>query len=67
MAIITYKPPTTIGEFIKDYRAGSLFHDWIVGPVGSGKTTGLFMKLVYMAKLQAPGADGVRRSRCVPS
>lgn len=62
---ISYTPPATIKEFIKDFRPGSLFYDWIVGPVGSGKTTGLFFKLVYMAKLQAPGPDGIRRTRAV--
>ena len=31
----------------------------------SGKTTGLFMKLVYMAQLQNPGPDGIRRTRAV--
>lgn len=62
---IRYTPPPTISKFIKDYRPGELFYDWIVGPVGSGKTTGIFMKLVYMAGLQAPGPDGIRRSRAV--
>lgn len=34
--------------------------------MGSGKTTGMFFKLVYMAQLQAKSPiDGVRRSRCV--
>lgn len=65
MNSINYTPPTTIREFIKDHRPGELFYDWIVGPVGSGKTTGIFFKLVYMAKLQKPGPDGVRRSRAV--
>lgn len=65
MAIINYNPPPTIREFIKDYRSGELFYDWIVGPVGSGKTTGIFFKLCAMAKLQEPGADGVRRVRAV--
>jgi hypothetical protein len=62
---IQYTPPPTIKEFIKDHRKGELFYDWIVGPVGSGKTTGLFFKLAYMAKLQEPGRDGIRRSRAV--
>ena len=64
-AIINYTPPPTVREFIKDYRPGALFYDWIVGPVGSGKTTGLFFKLAYMAQKQAPGPDGVRRTRAV--
>lgn len=62
---IDYTPPPTIRGFIVDYRPGELFYDWIVGPVGSGKTTGLFFKLVFMAKQQKPGPDGIRRSRAV--
>lgn len=62
---INYTPPDTISRFIKDHLPGELFYDWIVGPVGSGKTTGIFMKLVYMAQLQAKGPDGIRRSRAV--
>ena len=46
---IQYNPPPTIRDFIKDYRPGELFYDWIIGPVGSGKTTGIFFKLAYMA------------------
>jgi hypothetical protein len=42
-----------------------LFYDWIVGPVGSGKTTGIFFKLIHMAGLQARGPDGIRRTRAV--
>lgn len=63
--IVNYTPPPTVREFIKDYRPGELFYDWIVGPVGSGKTTGIFMKLARMAKLQAPSPDGIRRTRAV--
>jgi hypothetical protein len=62
---IQYSPPPTIKEFIKDYRPSGLFYNWIVGPVGSGKTTGIFFKLCYMASLQAPGPDGIRRTRAV--
>lgn len=65
MADIQYTPPPTIREFIKDYLPGQLFYDFVVGPYGSGKTTGLFFKLVVMAKLQAPGPDGIRRTRAV--
>lgn len=66
MASISYTPPPTIKEFIKHYKPGQLFTDWICGPVGSGKTTGIFFKLVYMAQLQAKSPiDGIRRSRCV--
>lgn len=62
---INYTPPETVGYFIKDHLPGELFYDWIVGPVGSGKTTGIFFKLVYMAQKQAPGPDGIRRTRAV--
>lgn len=65
MSIIDYTPPPIIKEFIKDYRKGELFYDWVVGPVGSGKTTGIFFKLCFMASLQAPSPDGIRRSRAV--
>lgn len=62
---ISYTPPPTLREFIKDYLPGELFYDWIIGPLGSGKTTGIFFKLIYMAGLQEPGSDGIRRSRAV--
>jgi len=44
---------------------GQLFYSWVVGPIGSGKTTSLFFKLAYMAKLQQPGSDGIRHTRAV--
>lgn len=63
---IQYTPAPTIARFIADYTPGKLFFDWIIGPVGSSKTTGIFFKLVYMAALQAPSPrDGIRRSRAV--
>lgn len=62
---IQYTPPETLSRFIKDYLPGELFHDWVVGPVGSGKTTAIFMKLIHMAGLQEPGPDGIRRTRAV--
>lgn len=66
MATIQYTPPPTVKEFIVHHRKGELFMDWIVGPVGSGKTTGIFFKLCYMAALQEKSPlDGIRRSRCV--
>ncbi len=64
-SVLTYTPPPTIRKFIRSHTLGELFYNWIVGPVGSGKTTGIFFKLVYMAKLQAPSPDGIRRTRAV--
>jgi hypothetical protein len=66
VAAINYTPPPTIRDFILHYRPGELFYDWIIGPVGSGKTTGIFFKLVRMAALQEKSPiDGIRRSRAV--
>lgn len=62
---IVYTPPPIIKDFIRHYLPGELFYNWIVGPVGSGKTTGIFFKLIHMAKLQAPHKDGIRRTRAV--
>lgn len=63
--VIDYTPPPTLKKFICDHRKSELFYDWIVGPVGSGKTTGIFFKLAFMAALQQPGPDGIRRTRAV--
>jgi hypothetical protein len=63
--VINYSPPPTIREFIRDHSEGELFYDWVIGPVGSGKTTGIFFKLIHMAKMQAPSPDGIRRTRAV--
>ena len=63
--IIDYKPAPTIKAFIKDYRVSGLFYSWIIGPVGSAKTTALFFKLIYMAGKQTPGRDGIRRTKAV--
>lgn len=66
MATITYNPAPTVKEFIKAYRPGDFFYDFILGPVGSGKTTGNIFKLIHMASLQKPSPkDGIRRSRAV--
>lgn len=66
MAAIDYTPPPTVRDFIRHYEPGKLFFDWIIGPVGSGKTTGVFFKLVRLASLQAKSpTDGIRRSRAV--
>lgn len=69
--VVNYAPPPTVERFIRDYRPGGegpgegLFYDYIVGPYGSGKTTGLFFKLVYMAAKQTPDSDGIRRTKAV--
>lgn len=62
---VEYTPAPTIGEFIQEYIPGELFYSFIIGPVGSAKTTGSLFKIPYMASLQAPGPDGIRRSKVV--
>ena len=47
---IDYTPPPTVREFMADYYPGRLFYDWILGPVGSGKTTGMLMKMIHVSK-----------------
>jgi len=66
MADVDYTPPPTVKEFIKHYLPGQLFYSFIIGPIGSGKTTGLLFKIAYLAQLQAPSpVDGIRRTRFV--
>lgn len=48
---------------VADYIRGEKFQNFIVGPIGSTKTTGSLMKLVYEASRVAKGRDGIRRSR----
>ena len=62
---LEYSPPDIVNEFIKRHLPGELFYDWIVGPFGSAKTTGMFFKLCYLASLQEPSPDGIRYSRAV--
>jgi hypothetical protein len=57
-----YAPEPIAEAFILDDK----FYTFIVGPVGSAKTTAIMMKIVHRAKLQAPSpVDGVRRTRWV--
>jgi len=56
---IVYKPSPTIKNFMRsDARSR-----WVMGSVGSGKTTGMIFELVRRAAQTPPGVDGVRRSR----
>jgi hypothetical protein len=66
MSTINYNPAPTIRDFIKHHKPGQFFADWVIGPVGSGKTTGIFFKLINLARLQRPSpVDGKRRVRVV--
>lgn len=60
MSDLQYNPPvSTVPFFVSDK-----FSNFIVGPVGSTKTTASIMKIAYEAKRVAPCRDGIRRSRC---
>jgi hypothetical protein len=66
VSTIAYTPPATVREFIKYYQPGELFRTYIIGPFGSGKTTGNFFKAIFLAGLQVPSpVDGVRYTRVV--
>jgi hypothetical protein len=56
---ITYDAPKTIASFMRS----AAFFRLIVGPVGSGKTTGCIFELFRRAAEQMPGPDGIRRTR----
>ena len=59
MSTITYKPSPTLRRFM----ASDAFVRCVVGPVGSGKSSACVVELLRRAAQQAPGPDGVRRSR----
>ena len=58
---ITYTPVRSTEPFIQ----ADHFANFIVGPVGSTKTTAALMKIAYEAKRVAACRDGIRRSRTV--
>lgn len=59
MSGLAFTAPPIVGEFMRDES----FVRIILGPVGSGKSTGCLMELVRRAAQQAPGPDGIRRTR----
>jgi hypothetical protein len=58
---ITYTAPPTIERFMLSQQ----FVRFILGPVGSGKTTGTMFEVFRRACEQIPGPDGIRRTRFV--
>lgn len=59
MDATNYTPPLSVVPFL----TADQFANFIVGPVGSTKTTASIMKIAYEAKRIAPCKDGIRRSR----
>lgn len=56
----TYTPVPSVTPYLLSDK----FQSFIVGPVGSTKTTASLMKIPIEAKKMAPCVDGIRRSRC---
>ncbi|TSA07943.1 MAG: hypothetical protein D4R73_09425 [Deltaproteobacteria bacterium] len=53
--------PATIGRF----HQSQAFYRGVMGPVRGGKSTGMCWEIMSKAQAQAPGKDGVRRTRWV--
>lgn len=58
--VVNYEPA---GPVIRRFMQSDAFVRILVGPLGSGKTTAAVIEILRRAALQAPGPDGVRRSR----
>lgn len=59
---IHYRAPPTLARFLRS----NAFVRCVVGPVGSGKSSACVVEFARRAMEQAPGPDGVRRTRfCV--
>lgn len=59
MTEVTFEAPPTIAKFMKDDALVRI----VVGPVGSGKTTGMLMELARRMTDEFPDARGVRKTR----
>lgn len=59
--VINYDAPKTIADFMLDNSKVRL----IIGPYGSGKTTGCIMELMRRAMMEHPDTNNVRRTRFV--
>lgn len=60
MANLVYTPPMSVVPFLTSDK----FANFIVGPVGSTKTTASLIKIGYEAARIKASPDGIRRSRC---
>jgi hypothetical protein len=60
-SVINYDAPKTITDFMLDDSKVRL----IIGPYGSGKTTGCIMELMRRAMMEHPDTNGVRKTRFV--
>lgn len=60
MAVLDFHPAPSTEPYIWSDKSSN----FIVGPVGSTKTTASILKIAYEAARVAPCHDGIRRSRC---
>jgi hypothetical protein len=60
MANLVYTPPLSVVPFLTSTK----FANFVVGPVGSTKTTASLIKIGYEAAKIKASPDGIRRSRC---
>lgn len=58
---IDYTPTKTGREFMANDARMRI----VMGPVGSGKSVTCCFEIIRRASMQAPGPDGIRRSRCL--
>lgn len=58
--ILTYSPS---GPVVKKFHESTAFVRGIMGPIGSGKSTACIVEILRRAQMQAPGPDGIRRTR----
>lgn len=56
---VEYNAPPTLGRFL----GSDAFVRCVVGPVGSGKSSACVLEILRRALQQAPGPDGIRRTR----
>jgi hypothetical protein len=56
---IVYTAPPTVAKFL----TSPAFIRFIIGPIGSGKTTGVLIEILRRGIEQAKGPDGIRRTR----
>lgn len=59
MTTITYTPPATMRRFMRS----DAFVRACIGPIGSGKSSACIVEIPRRAAQQAPGSDGIRRTR----
>lgn len=58
---VVFTPTQSLAEFWHS----NAFYQFVIGPLGSTKTTNMIFKMLAYAQLQPPQDDGIRRSRWV--